>query len=56
MKRYTIYTYQPDGFSAGWREEQTDAIPEGAVSVSVWDHIHADRETVYVVDSQEVKP
>jgi len=52
MKRYTIYTYQPEGFSHGWKDEQSDTIPEGAVSVSVWDRTHADMKTVYYVDSQ----
>lgn len=48
--RYTIYKYQPSGFASGWTETQADTLPDGAVSVEVWDAKIADTGKVYVVD------
>ena len=50
--RYKVYTYQPAGFSAGWREREADKAPDGAEVVGEWDYKHADTAKVYAVDTQ----
>ena len=49
--KYTIYRYKPDGMNHGWQEELSDTIPEGAVSVEVWDHWAADKTLVYALEN-----
>jgi len=52
MKRYTIWRYQDAGFGHGWKSEEADTIPEGAVSVSTFEPVSADRTKAFAVDNQ----
>ncbi len=49
--KYTIWRYTEAGFGHGWNSEQADTIPEGAVSVSVFEGPHADKSSVYAVEN-----
>lgn len=54
--KYTIWTYYQEGFGHGWRPSQSDTLPEGAVSVSVFNSDTAIRSKVYAVTVTPVAP
>jgi len=49
--KYTVWVFQQGGFGHGWKSEQADTIPEGAVSASTFEPRDADRAAVYVVEN-----